>query len=164
MKEILPHGHVYTRIQDSGYKTGMPVHVFSYRNKGALQDIWDVVMVGGKKTINPEWMDRITPAAIAYWFMDDGSSCFRKNSVVVRFSTYSFSKHEISLLRTKLNDFEFKTYVQQSKHGPVISLSQKDTSRFMNLVQPTISMINCMKYKIKYPNLPQCTGSHPLHV
>jgi hypothetical protein len=151
MKSILPMGNIYTRIQDSGYKIGNPVHRFAYRNKGALGDIWDHVMVERKKTVTAKWILYLTPAALAYWFMDDGTSCFVGNSVVVRFSTYSFSLNEINLLRSKLQNFGFTSFVQESKHGPVISLSRPEVPCFMQLVESTVSQIPCMQYKIKFP-------------
>lgn len=153
MKYLIPKGNVYTRIQESGYKVGSPIHRFVYRNKGALLDIWSNVMVGRKKTVTDRWAEHLTPSAIAYWFMDDGTSCRKRNGVVVRFSTYSFSISEIDILRNKLSDFGFRTNVQESRHGPVLSLSQSDSFKFMDFVSPTVAKVPCMLYKIKYPTL-----------
>ncbi len=151
MKSMLPAGSVYTRVQESGYKVGNPIHRFVYRNKGALLDVWGDVMVERKKTITDRWVHHLTPAALAYWFMDDGTSCRSGNSVVVRFSTHSFSIKEVGLLREKLSSYGLSSFVQQSKHGPVISLSKPDTPVFMRLIEPIISQIPCMSYKLKFP-------------
>lgn len=153
MKSVLPMGNIYTRVQESGYSIGKPIHRFAYRNKGALSVVWDDVMVERKKTVTSRWVSHLTPVALAYWFMDDGTSCFSGKSVVVRFSTYSFTINEVGFLRARLTEFGLTSYVQESKHGPVISLSQSQTPQFMRMVEPTVSQIPCMKYKIKYPRL-----------
>lgn len=149
MKEVLPLANVYSRTQSSGHSVGSTVHFLSYRNKGALSDVWDDVMVDGKKRINPRWVSRLSPAAIAYWFMDDGTSCYRDRSVVVRFSTYSFQLEEIYMLTSSLLSMGVRTGIHSSQKGPVLSVREGDSKRFMELVASTVLKVPCMTYKLK---------------
>jgi len=154
MKKILPSGNIYSRIQKSGYKIGVPVHFFSYRNKGALIKIWDVVMINNKKTVNKNWVERINKEALAYWFMDDGTSCYTKRetgvSVTIQFSTYSFSYCENCLLKEKLEDFGIRSNVRNTKNGHVLGVSKLDSDKLIELIKPTIEKVPCMQYKLKF--------------
>ncbi|KKL98946.1 hypothetical protein LCGC14_1819360 [marine sediment metagenome] len=160
IRSTIGHGSVSSVVQKSGFSPGSIYHHFHYRNKGALRDIWDVVMVGGKKTVNPKWVKRLTPAAVAYWFMDDGSSVWvgvRKNYVRISFATYSFSHKEVELLCGKLHHFGLKASIDlstSSRHGTGLSvrISQSDSLRFMRMVNPTVQLVSCMAYKLKYPD------------
>jgi hypothetical protein len=157
--EIIGHGSMSKIIQKSGFAPGSIYYHFVYRNKGALSKIWDKVMRNGKKKVNLEWLNNITPEALAYWFMDDGSSVWvgrKKNYVRISFATYSFDKYEVELLSKLLANFCLHSKVYHSKrknHGKGFSIviSQSDSNKFMNLVSPTVQNIPCMQYKIKRP-------------
>jgi hypothetical protein len=152
MRKLLPRGNIYTMIEKSGYNIGATIHSFSYRNLGALTPIWDDVMINDKKTVNERWVGKLTKEAIAYWFMDDGSSSYIRNekSISVSFSTYAFTDTEIELLIGKFNEFGIKSTIRHSKKGPVLSVSKYDTDLLMNIIEPIVKEIPCMRYKIKY--------------
>ncbi|MGI0058196.1 MAG: hypothetical protein ACREBJ_00375, partial [Nitrosotalea sp.] len=64
-------------------------------NKGELQKIYRLCFRDGKKFVSNKWIKEIDVPAIAYWFMDDGSSSFditNNKTVMVRFASQSFSK------------------------------------------------------------------------
>lgn len=162
------HGSIGWVTQKSGFTHGARVRAFKYRNKAALQDVWDVVMVNGRKSVTDAWVSHLTPAALAYWFMDDGSSVrvgYQKRYVRVTFATYSFTEEENAILVGWLNKFNLKAKVRWSKSpkhgtGHYIELSQSESSTFMDLVCPLVSVIPCMQYKLKYPRQrvhPNCT-------
>ena len=94
--------------------------------------------------------------------MDDGSSVWvgrgknKHNSVRVSFATYSFMSHELNILCDKLRGYGFHPAIDYSVsknhgHGFSIRLSQTDSYKFMIMIYPIISKINCMRYKIKVP-------------
>ena len=108
-------------------------------------EIYNMCYVNGIKTVTQEWLDKITPRGLAFWFMDDGS-----NSGVL--ATNSFSYEEVLLIHNWFNDkYNIKTSVQtqKSKSGTQYLIYIKTESRhtFYNLVKPYI--IPSMEYKFK---------------
>lgn len=153
--DAIGHGSIGWVTQRSGFSIGARVRAFKYRNKAALQDIWDVIMINGRKSVTSAWLSRLTPATLAYWFMDDGSSVrvgYQKRYVRITFATYSFTRDEVEMLRSGLLKFGFRSSMAQHKHGLGIRLSQSDSMRFMNLIAPTMRLVPCLAYKLKYPS------------
>jgi transposase len=152
---VLPSGCMSRIIQRSGFSPGSIVYAFKYRNKGALSDISKIVWVNGKKRVTKRWIKQLTPQAMAYWFMDDGSSSYHRNSVVIRFSTYSFDREELELLVKFISTLGIQVGIGQSRNkrhgkGMYIRVSQVDSDKFMYLIEDTVNAVSCMKYKLKY--------------
>lgn len=106
-------------------------------------DIYNVVYLNGKKTVNSKWLDEITPQSLAYWYMDDGA----EHGVI---ATNSFSLEEIELLQTMLNDkFNIRTrlYKMPNVEQYVIKILAEDRFKFFKLVEPYI--IPSMLYKFR---------------
>jgi len=85
--------------------------------------------------------------------MDDGSSSFDVSvpkTVMVRFSTQSFSKKENKLLMKKLLEFDIQTTLRKISDGTGynIYVRQNSVNNFMDLVEPYIATDD-LKYKIK---------------
>lgn len=124
----------------------------SYSNKPELSKIYDLCFKSGKKTITKRWLMEIDKQAIAYWFMDDGSSSIDKtsNCIMVRFASQSFSKKEHGLLRRKLLDFEIDTTLRKVSDGTGynIYVRQDSINKLMDLIEPFVPTQD-MKYKIK---------------
>lgn len=97
------------------------------------------------KTVTQEWLDKITPRGLAFWFMDDGT-----NSGVL--ATNSFSYEEVLLIKnwfkdkyninTSINTHKVKSGVQYT-----IYILTDSRPTFYNLVKPYI--IPSMEYKFK---------------
>lgn len=141
----------YYKSQKS-YSPGGAYYRFSYSNKKELQKIYELCFESGKKCVTAKWLKQIGPAAIAYWFMDDGSSSFdvtNSKAVIVRFSSQSFSKEENLLLMEKLLDFGIETTLRKVPDGTGynIYVRQKSVNTLMDLVEPYITFDT--KYKIK---------------
>lgn len=136
---------------DNSFSSGKEYYKLSYHNKYELVKLAQHTINNGRKTITKEWVNLLQPIAIAYWFMDDGSSSWIKNNpgIMVRFSTLSFTKDEISLLQNKLLEFGIETVTHNHTDGTghELYIRQKSVNIFMNLVEPFV--VNCMKYKIK---------------
>lgn len=126
---------------------------YSYSNKKELKKIYSLCFKRGRKKINKEWLKEVDAPAIAYWFMDDGSSSFditNNKTVMVRFASQSFSKRENTLLMTKLLEFGVETTLRKIKDGTGynIYVRQKSVNRLMDLIEPYIATSD-MKYKLK---------------
>jgi len=127
----------------------------SYCNKQVLHNIFNIVKNKEIKTINNRWLNLITPEGIAYWFMDDGSSTYaRDTSILVRFSTYSYSLQEIEKLQGLLYKYGVLTSMSHTDRGKgvVLSIRQISVNKFMDLISPYVH--SSMKYKLKYRNKP----------
>lgn len=99
----------------------------------------------GVKTVTKEWLDKITPRALAFWFMDDGT-----NSGII--ATNSFSYKEIELIQNwfaKKYNIQTTIHHQKNKSGVQYMIYIKTASRptFYNLVRQYI--IPSMEYKLK---------------
>jgi LAGLIDADG DNA endonuclease family len=134
---------------DTSFSAGKEFFKTSYHNKYELEKIYDMCFKNGIKTVTEQWIDSLNEDGIAMWFMDDGTSSFSKNNVMVRFSTLSFPKKQLVLLQRRLTDFGISTTLQKHSDGEgyVIYIRQSSVNKFMDLIEPFI--IECMKYKIK---------------
>lgn len=109
-------------------------------------------LVDGKKTVCEEWVNELTPIAIAFWYMDDGSLMHNSAQYQrdrMRFSTNAFSLAEVELLQKKMLDsWNVASTIQNSgtSNGNVLAISADGTEILANLVAPYI--IQSMKYKL----------------
>lgn len=146
--------NVRSYIKDkNSYSYGKEFFITSYYNRYELEKIYNLCFVSGKKTVTKEWADKLSPLAIAYWYMDDGSSHKKNNNVNVNFSTLSFTREECEILQNRLLEFNIETRLHKHSdgYGTTISVRQNSVNRFMDLVEPYI--IDCFKYKIKRKDL-----------
>lgn len=105
----------------------------------------------GKKVINDEVLNLITPLSLAVWYMDDGC---KKNNYTLVISTDSFSKNSVCKLRKLLkNKWNVKTRIKIKKYGKKkyerLTIGSYDLVTFINLIRPYI--IPSMLYKISDP-------------
>ena len=88
----------------------------------------------------------LTPAGIAYWFMDDGSQKSSQSKAVI-FNTQGFKVNEVERLCSVLNSkFRFKSKLRRQEEGFQIYISGESYELFKDIVEPHI--IPEMKYKI----------------
>jgi recombination protein RecA len=67
---------------------------FSTLSSLALKEIYDIVHVGGKKTVTTQWLAGIThPIALAVWYMDDGSQ--QRSTMNIHTEGFSQVENEI---------------------------------------------------------------------
>lgn len=141
-------------IQRPGsYSAGSLTYRMTYNNKGALSKIAAIVCPDGAKKVNKQWLDQLTLEGIAYWFMDDGSSCYgnKKKLVQIRFHTLSYGYEENQLLVEKLNSYGFISKIYKNKRGKFyIGMSTKCSRLFMENMNQYIWPIECMRYKLKF--------------
>lgn len=105
--------------------------------------LYNLTYPNQNKKVTQNWLDQISnPIALAYWFMDDGTS----NGCI---ATDSFSLEEDKLLQKWLfKKWNIITTLQKTKSGYRLHISSKSREQFDNLISPYI--IPSMQYKLKY--------------
>lgn len=133
-KVTLPNGKTYTNI------------VFSTLSHSSLR-FYAHQFYRGRVKVVPRLVERwLTPKAVAYWFMDDGSIKSKQSKGVI-FNTHGYQKHEIKrLIEVLLEKFHLEAKLRSQKEGYQIYVSGKSYDNFTKLVLPHI--LPEMTYKI----------------
>ena len=100
----------------------------------------------GRKRV-PSLIHRwITPCALAYWFMDDGSVKSRQSKGVV-INTQDYTQSEVERLAAVLRErFGLKVKPRKQKEGFQIYISGESYESFREIVEPYL--IEGMRYKL----------------
>lgn len=94
----------------------------------------------------------LTPKAVAYMYMDDGSLKYYGQSNAMRICCESFSKQGVEILQAALyKNFQISTkLVKRNKNGVLIgyrlAIPEAESSKFRELIRP--HLVDCMKYKV----------------
>lgn len=101
----------------------------------------------GRSKVVPRLIGRwLTPKALAYWYMDDGSIKSKKSKGVI-FNTQGYAKHEvIRLARILENKFALEAKPRRQKEGYQIYISGRSYERFKTLTSSFI--LPEMRYKL----------------
>lgn len=101
-----------------------------------------------KKSIPKQIHKWLTPKALAYWYMDDGSRKSNQSKGVI-FNTQGFSPEDVQILsKVLLENFKLKNSIRKQKDELQIYVSGHSSKMFQALVEPHI--INSMRYKLPY--------------
>lgn len=107
--------------------------------------LYNELYINGVKTITKEYLNKLTPRSLAYWFMDDGC-----NSGTL--ATNCFSKEECELIRDWLyTKYNIETTLQRNNKQYLVYIKTKSRQLFYDLVSPYF--IPSMLYKINNWNL-----------
>lgn len=107
--------------------------------------LYNELYINGIKTITKEYLNKLTPRSLAYWFMDDGC-----NSGTL--ATNCFSKEECELIRDWLYiRYNIETTLQRNNKQYLVYIRTKSRQLFYDLVSPYF--IPSMLYKINNWNL-----------
>lgn len=119
---------------------------FNTKTDPWFTEIWDRTVIDGRKRVTPWLCDKLTPAALAVWFMDDGSSNNPyKDQWFVSLHTQDFSKEEVQLLSDTLkNKFDVDAHLCYGR-GWFLNLTAEGSTKFFNIVRDFIP--SCMSYK-----------------
>lgn len=100
----------------------------------------------GRKSV-PRLVHRwLTPRALSYWFMDDGSIKSKQSKGVI-FNTQGYTVREVDLLISGLkNCFGLHAKIRRQKEGYQIYISGDSCECFRKLVEPYL--IDEMRYKL----------------
>lgn len=116
---------------------------------------YKVLYKNGRKQITASLLRRLTPEAIAVWFMDDGYLDFKKsnNTRYLMICTDNFSEYEHSLIITWFKDTHgiecFIKYHQNKKDAikrPRLAFNGKNSQKLVSLIYKYI--LPCFYYKI----------------
>lgn len=117
-------GYFYRKQKDNTFKKVLPSYKVLYEN--------------------------LTPEALAFWYMDDGSLKSKGKSNAMRISCESFNYEEIKLLCNVLNNKYGLTVKPQTKvkanNTFIIYIPVESAIEFKNIIQPYL--VNCMKFKV----------------
>lgn len=95
----------------------------------------------GVKTVTREWLNKLTPQSLAYWFMDDGSNC----GILC---TNCFSYEEHLLMQKYFKEvWNIKVNIQRNYDQYILYITKSGKEKFAKLIEPYI--IASMSYKIK---------------
>lgn len=119
----------------------------------------------GKKIITKEYVDKLTPISLAFWYMDDGSICNREDDNLgcrIHINTQGFSLEEHKILQEALKrKFNIESTIGDKDvyKGYVLILDVENTKKFCSLIAPYIC--KSMKYKLpkEYEDMP-CVFEH----
>lgn len=104
---------------------------------------------GGKKTVTPSLVRRITPLGFSILFGDDGCVWKDKNSYRHILCSHSFTRDENQILADVLNEkFGFHYYVRRQKKYFCLTVSSKHLSDIIDFVREYLINISCLNYKI----------------
>lgn len=102
----------------------------------------------------------LTPAAVAYWYMDDGSLKWKAHSNAMRVSTECYTKDGVNRLRNALlhlygipTGTTKKTLMVNGLKvnvGKLISIPEDSSTTFRQLIEP--HLVDCMRYKVSDGN------------
>jgi len=96
----------------------------------------------------------LTPRALAYWFMDDGSYYYNKSKThpevkqkVYYFNTQSFSYEDIKILKKAFKfNFNFDTNIYKDRIYYLLYIQPQSTDEFRKLIKPFL--IETFDYKL----------------
>ncbi len=112
------------------------------------------VLYKPKKTISRKLFNRLDATGLAIWYMDDGSISNRKypdgtiKSSVLTIST-CITKEENQIFIDVISEkFGVKFGQRKMKDSYALICGTKEARKFLEIVSPTVSLIECMKYKL----------------
>jgi len=106
-----------------------------------------------KKYVSQKWVDNLTLASLAYWYMDDG---YLSDGRWCHFSTCSFSIVECNRLAGKLKRMGFHSWVFVNrptikgikKCYPIIRMESSSSKEFLKQIGHLVP--KCLKYKCRF--------------
>lgn len=110
----------------------------------------------GRKIVNRDILNNITPLGLAIWYQDDGSleKCSRSHKPNgARLHTLQFPKESVEMIVQWLEEtYDIKANLNRSQKGKdgisqySIRIGKKQLDKFFNLIKPYV--VDSMKYKI----------------
>jgi len=89
----------------------------------------------------------LTPRAVAYWFMDDGTYTYNRNTKNYLFSTQGFKQHEVQTLSDALKScFGISTAVHKDGDKYRLYVNANSSSSLIQLIDPFI--LDTFRYKL----------------
>jgi hypothetical protein len=157
-KSLFGQMKIAERIGRSGYGSDV-IHIRvglnNTKTMNPFKEFQDICYSDGKKYMNQEWLNKLTPISLAFWYMDDGSINTYQNknydSYQVSLHTEGFNLSENESIITHLKkEFGLDPVLQKAnKRGKelyYIRFSQNNSMKFLKLIAPYIH--KSMDYKL----------------
>lgn len=134
---------------------GKTYNTYSIRkcNKKLLLPFRELLYPNGRKEISRKVLESLTLEGIAIWYMDDGSlSAERVNGKIhayklgiATYLSYDENKVITDYFKEKWN-IQFNIHKDGSHYR--LRMGTKEARKFIKLVKPYVSQIECMQYKV----------------
>jgi hypothetical protein len=130
----------------SGYDSTM-VRGHTYSSFFIKNYFKDLINENGVKIV-PDWVaDEITPIALAFWFMDDGSLGHHPDQEDrADFATCAFDDNSMKVLQKGLKKFNINARIANTDGYNRLKINSIDADLFFNLIAPYVPPI--MQYKL----------------
>lgn len=114
----------------------------------------------GKKVVTREILDKLESLGLAVWYMDDGSFNRKRCSI----ATYQFTEQIEMIVDWFKDKYDLNIKIQSERKNKNSFLSKKldriliykslrmdtkNSQKFIDLIKPYITPIECMRYKIQ---------------
>ena len=121
-----------------------PCFQFATRTHPVLSDWYFRFYQSGRKVVPMDVADRLTPLALAVWFMDDGAADFAG----VTFQTHNFSSEEVRRLDGVLRErFDLVTSIRSNRGRDIIYVKASSIDRLEEVIRP--HLLRGFEYKLK---------------
>lgn len=135
--------HYYKIAKNTDLVQGNRWHnSFDFKDNYALKELYDMFYINDGKKDVPEDLSLLTPRAMAFWFMDDGSCC-SKHSIIIATMSFSIS----GLLRLQeylLHTYNIKTIIRKDY---TLYFMTESALIFYELIKPY--MHESLMYKLR---------------
>lgn len=139
---------------------GGPLLSFRTLSTPSLDEAYAICYPGGKKGISLQWLEKVSPTGLAWWFMDDGS--VGGNYVGCRIATDSFPRYEQEILVGWLRDaYGVHADIHHTRRDLFhLSMNKEAGNRFSQIIAPHIlPSMQYKLYKAESRNCPFCGES-----
>jgi len=111
--------------------------------------------INNKKTITKFILNKLTPEAIAIWYMDDGSLTYKKEKGIIHareftLNTYISKEENQIIVDYFINKWNIKMAIYKSKNHYRLRFGGKEGWKFIKLIDPYIHKSMLYKIDMKY--------------
>lgn len=117
-------------------------------NHPAFTELAALFYPSGKKVVPNDVSSWLTPRALTYWFMDDGSMKSKQSKGVI-FNTQAYSEADVEKLIAALQLMGLDSVLRPQGDGPQIYVSGHSYERLVELTNPYL--YSYMRYKMPPP-------------
>ena len=127
---------------------GGVIYRFNTVSHPIFTEYYRMIYHNNKKTLSKEYLGRMTPLALAVWWMDDGS--YQRNYGTL--STYALKHEESEMVAEFLRGWDIDCHACREPKGTVIRFSKRGIAGLVSTVEQHV--IPFMRYKVG-------DGEHP---
>jgi DNA polymerase III gamma/tau subunit len=129
----------YNEIDNEGY--GEKLLNLTTLSCKELNDIYDELIIDGKKTITRSFLNKLDPISWAAWFLDDGSSYFDHKGDLkgISIATHSFSKEENMIIQKYFKeeaDIDFVLQLDKTRNKWYLRANKDSATKFIAIISP----------------------------